>query len=1011
LTAVLWLLGGLMVLIIVTPVVLLFTATAVPRYLALILALVDGALIVAIFRLRRSWLTVIGFFASILTVSALAVWLSQVYAMTPPITDAQGRPIPGSIATLERVNLNGSEQWISIRGKDANKPVLLFLAGGPGGSQLVTARRALAGLEDHFVVVNWEQPGAGKSYDAVQRSTLTPKRYVADGRELVIYLRQRFGAEKIYVLGESWGSALGIWLVQRDPDLFHAFIGTGQMVDFTETDVLCYEFALRWAQERGDARKVEQLERQGPPPYYGKGMVWKQVNYLMDTFAYMNQNPAILDDGFNTFGDLASPEYGLYDKVNWFRGVIDTLDVVYPQLWEVDFRTQAPHLEVPVYFLIGRHDVNAPPALTEEYYQLLDAPHKELIWFEHSGHNPWVNESARFVEVMVNTVLAQTQPPVAPATAVPVTAQTLEAYFDAALAQQMATEHLVGATVGVVKDGELLFSKGYGFADLDQQRAVAAGQTLFFPGSAGKLFTWTAVMQLVEQGKLDLGADVSQYLDFAIPAAFPQPVTLEHLLTHTAGFEEQLEALLVAGQADVEPMSVFLRRTMPARVYPPGTTFAYSNYGTILAGYIVERVSGEPFEQYITDHILAPLEMNRSWAGQPLPPDLLADHSKGYHYRNSQYRPVDFEWIAGAPAAPIRTTAADMAKFMIAHLNGGAYGDGRVLQSETAAAMHQLQFAHDPRLNGMGYGFMVSKQNGQTIAWHTGGSAHFNTMLALIPAENVGFFLSYNTPVADLYQPLVSFVDHFYPAPPADVAPPPADTAQRIAALSGSYVSSRVAHNSPQKLATWLAESLTVRPGPGNTLIVGPRAYSEIEPGLFRQVDGPRLLTYRTDGQGRVTELFFGQFAYFKAPGYRAAGFQLLLAAGSLLILLTAGPLWLVDWFVRRRRGGLRPGWWAQWARWTAVGFGLFNAALLGWFIVSLLGFTETFVFPAATTALLTWLWWLNIPAVLALLLFTVLAWREQGWGTLWRVHYTLVTLAALLFVVFLVNWNLLAGL
>lgn len=411
LTAVLWLLGGLMVLIIVTPVVLLFTATAAPLYLALALALVDGALIVTLFRLRRSWLTVIGFFASILIVSALAVWLSQVYAMTPPITDAQGRPIPGSIATLERVNLNGSEQWISIRGKDVHKPVLLFLAGGPGGSQLVTARRTLAGLEDHFVVVNWEQPGAGKSFDAVQRSTLTPERYVADGRELVLYLRQRFGAEKLYVLGESWGSALGIWLVQRDPDLFHAFIGTGQMVDFTETDVLCYEFALRWAQERGDARKVEQLEHQGPPPYYGKGMVWKQVNYLMDTFAYMNQNPAILDDGFNTFGDLASPEYGLYDKVNWFRGVIDTLDVVYPQLWEVDFRTQAAHLEVPAYFLIGRHDVNAPPALTEEYYQLLDAPHKELVWFEHSGHNPWVNESARFVEVMVNTVLAQTQPP------------------------------------------------------------------------------------------------------------------------------------------------------------------------------------------------------------------------------------------------------------------------------------------------------------------------------------------------------------------------------------------------------------------------------------------------------------------------------------------------------------------------------------------------------------------------------------------------------------------------
>ncbi len=1009
--ALVWLLGGLLALIIVAPVVLLFTATAAPLYLALALALIDIALIVALFRLPRSWLTVIGYFVGIIIVALLAVWFSQVYAMTPPITDAQGRPIPGSIATLEKVSLNGSEQWISIRGKDANKPVLLFLAGGPGGSQLATARYALAGLEDHFVVVNWEQPGAGKSFDAVDRASLTPEQYVSDGRALILYLRQRFGQERVYVLGESWGSALGIMLVQRYPELFHAFVGTGQMVDFTETDVLCYEFALRWAQEQGDTRKVEQLERQGPPPYYGKGVAWKQTTYLLDTFAYMNQNPAIHDNGFSTFRDLASPEYGLYDKVNWFRGVLETLDVVYPQLWEVDFRTQATRLEVPVYFLIGRHDVNAPPALTEEYYELLDAPRKELVWFEHSGHNPWVSESARFVDVMVNTVLAQTQPPPAEAAAISITPQTMAAYFDAALAQQMANEHIVGATVAVVKDGELLFAKGYGDADLAGQTPVSADQTLFFPGSAGKLFTWTAVMQLVEQGKLDLAADVNQYLDFAIPATFPEPVTLEDLLTHTAGFEEQLEALLVAAQTDVEPMGVFLRRTLPARVYAPGTTFAYSNYGTVLAGYIVERISGEPFEQYIADHILAPLEMNQSWAGQPLPPELLADHSKGYHYRNGHYAPVDFEWIAGTPAAPIRTTAADMAKFMIAHLNGGAYGDGRILQSATAGAMHQLQFAHDPRLNGIGYGFMVSKQNGQTIAWHTGGSAHFNTMLALIPAENIGFFLSYNTPVADLYQPLVNFVDHFYPAPPDRAVQPSAGTAQRIAALSGSYVSSRVAHNSPQKLVTWQAESLMVRPGSGNTLLVGPRAYSEIEPGLFRQVDGPRLLTYRTDGQGRVTELFFGQFAYFKVPGYGAAGFQLLVAAGSLLILLTAGPLWLVDWIVRRRRGSVRLDWWAQWARWTAVGFGLFNAILLGWFIVLLLGFADSFVFPAATTTLLTWLWWINVPAALALVVFTGLAWREREWRPAWRIHYTLVTLAAVLFVAFLANWNLLVGL
>jgi len=183
------------------------------------------------------------------------------------------------------------------------------------------------------------------------------------------------------------------------------------MVAFLENDLICYEFALDWARERGDTAKVEALIKQGPPPYYGSGTAWKEAAFLTETFAYMNQNPAIADNGFSTWRDLAAPEYGLYDKVSWFRGVLETLDVVYPQLWEVDFRQQATQLEVPVYFLIGRHDINAPTVLTEQYFAVLEAPHKEIVWFEHSGHNPWVSESSRFVEEIVETVLAQTQQP------------------------------------------------------------------------------------------------------------------------------------------------------------------------------------------------------------------------------------------------------------------------------------------------------------------------------------------------------------------------------------------------------------------------------------------------------------------------------------------------------------------------------------------------------------------------------------------------------------------------
>ncbi len=606
--------------------------------------------------------------------------------------------------------------------------------------------------------------------------------------------------------------------------------------------------------------------------------------------------------------------------------------------------------------------------------------------------------------------LAQAHLRTAPPTAMPITAATVETFFDGLVAQQMAVTHMVGATVAVVKDGALLFAKGYGYADRAQKIPVVADRTLFFPGSTGKLFTWTALMQLVEQGKLDLQTDINQYLDFTIPATYPEPITLAHLLTHTAGFEEQFEALLVADQADVRPLGEFLRATLPARVYAPGMTFAYSNYATALAGYIIERVAGEPYEQYITDHILTPLAMKHSAAVQPLPPALMADLAKGYHYRNGQYTSVDFEWVADAPAAPVHTTATDMANFMIAYLNQGRFGDTQLLQPATSAAMLQKQFAHDPHVNGMGYGFLISTQNDQTIAWHAGGSAYFNTMLALIPAANIGFFISYNTPIGDLHQPLASFVDHFYSAPAVAAVVPPADTAERIAALSGNYVSARIAHQSSQKLVTWLAEALTVQPGPDDTLVVGARTYAEVEPGLFQQIGGPRTLVYRTDAQGAVTQLFFGQFAYFRIPTYQTVLFQILLAASALLIMLTGVIAWPIAWLVQRRRGQPAAPWTVV-ARWTASLLAVFNIALLGWFLLALLAYADSLVYPTALMVRLTQLWWINLPAALALLTFMVRAWRRPTGHIAWRIHYTLVTLAALLFVAFLLNWQLLAGL
>ena len=330
----------------------------------------------------------------VLVLGIVLIMFTQLTAATPKIAKEN------SIAELRKVELNGRKEWISIRGEDRSKPVLLFLAGGPGGSQLAATRYELAKLEKDFIVVNWEQPGSGKSYSAIPRKNLTPEIYVEDGTALVRSLLKEFKQEKLYLLGESWGSALGIFMVKEQPGLYHTFIGTGQMVAFEETEKIDYALAMKLAKENGDQKVVDTLRKNGEPPYHGNSVTTKSATYLNYLSQKMVGNPEIQNGGFQTMRDLAAKEYGILDKVNYLRGIQQTFNHVYPQLYNVDLRKEYSTLDVPVYFLLGKHDINAPLSLTEDYYQKLDAPNKEIIWFEHSGHNPWINEPERFVEAV-----------------------------------------------------------------------------------------------------------------------------------------------------------------------------------------------------------------------------------------------------------------------------------------------------------------------------------------------------------------------------------------------------------------------------------------------------------------------------------------------------------------------------------------------------------------------------------------------------------------------------------
>src|SRR6202022_2553159 len=212
----------------------------------------------------------------------------------------------------------------------------------------------------------------------------------------------------------------------------------------------------------------------------------------------------------------------------------------------------------------------------------------------------------------------------------PLTKADSETFLDALIPSQLQNRNIAGAVVSVVKDGQVLFQKGYGYADFEAKKPVLADQTLFRPGSISKLFTATAVMQLVEQGKLDLDRDVNDYLDFAIPKTYPEPVTLRRLLTHTAGFEEALKNLFVTHESDMKPLRTYLVNQMPQRIFPPGKIPSYSNYGFTVTGYVVERVSGEKFERYIDNPILKPLRMTNSTFVTPWPPPPPPQRSQGY---------------------------------------------------------------------------------------------------------------------------------------------------------------------------------------------------------------------------------------------------------------------------------------------------------------------------------------------------------------------------------------------
>ena len=599
----------------------------------------------------------------------------------------------------------------------------------------------------------------------------------------------------------------------------------------------------------------------------------------------------------------------------------------------------------------------------------------------------------------------------------------MEAFLDELFARQMEERHIAGAAIAVVKDGQLFFTKGYGYADLENKIPVDPEQTLFRVGSVGKTFTWTAVMQLVEQGKLDLEADVNTYLDFRIPDTYPQPITLRHLLTHTSGLEDRWYGGAVSDANDLVPVREWLVSHMPARVRPPGYA-GYSNYNAVLAGYIVARVSGQHYDQYIQEHILDPLGMAHSTAQSQIPPDLRPLASVGYTYADGAFQvfPDYVGQPAGTPSGMHQASVTDMARFMIAHLQDGFYGDAaaevRILKESTMQQMHSTQYTPDPRLLSIAYGFFDLSDNGQRTLGHTGYAPPMYSLLLLLPDQNLGVFVAYNSAGgAELTTQHLgfqrAFFDHYYPAPAVESIQPPADFAERAGRFVGSYRYS----SSPLKVIR-LFGVYTVEisdPGDGTLLFTIDGAeyrFVEVEPLYFRQVDGPFSAVFREDDRGRITQMFTDiqpHYATVKLDWYETTGFNMALLLGCVLIFLSMIPVGLIRLIQERRRSSERKpaSRDARAAHWIILGISMLN--LLFVVGVVLWGEQPNILFdPSLTLKIVLGLGVLSAVLTVGALVYVVLAWKDGYWGVAFRSYYTLVTIAAVAFVWFLNYWNLL---
>lgn len=601
----------------------------------------------------------------------------------------------------------------------------------------------------------------------------------------------------------------------------------------------------------------------------------------------------------------------------------------------------------------------------------------------------------------------------------------IEDFVEGIIAAQFQSHDLAGATIAIVDDGAPIFLKGFGYSNIETGDGVDPISTLFRPGSISKLFTWTAVMQLVEQGKIDLDEDVNSYLSrFQIPGTFDTPVTMRNLLTHTPGFEDgPMVGLFLEHPEDLVPLEDYLKDKLPARVRAPGTYMSYSNYGTALAGLIVSNVSGMPFDDYIEEKIFGPLDMNYASFREPLPEHLQPHMATGYYPAATTLVPRDFEYIHSVgPAGAMSASAGDMAKFMIAHLDDGGTDivcirapcpGARILKPETARLMREQLFTQDPRLPGVAHGFW--EVNGPTMRTigHGGDTIYFHSQLIMVPEQKFGLFVSYNAPdgAAAASELADAILQRYFTFEPVD-APIMQGALEgfevRMEKITGLYRVNRRSFTKVDKVASFGA--ITVKSaGDGLIDIFGykPMRLREVEPFVFEQVDGPEKLIFETDGDDKVIHAFIASIPFIgldKLGPLDAPNLHALVVCLMMIVCVFA-------FYKALRHPGQMLTAYGRSAPASAALLisNLLVFAFVIWFSALMAIGLDTLVFgyPPAMPLALT-LPVLAAPLTILTAMFAVSQW-QKGTGPAWgRIKYTANVALLIVFFAVLKYWNLL---